>query len=66
MQRYHGDMRLSSSAYHAGQGNVDKWLQNPEYSPDGVTLAVIPYETTDTYVQRVLRYYEKYAELYAA
>ena len=66
MQRYHGDMRLSSSAYHAGQGNVDKWLKNPEYSPDGVTLAVIPYETTDTYVQRVLRYYEKYAELYAA
>ena len=66
MQRYHGDMRLSSSAYHAGQGNVDKWLQNPEYSPDGVTLAVIPYDTTDTYVQRVLRYYEKYAELYAA
>ena len=66
MQRYHGDMRLSSSAYHAGQGNVDKWLQNPEYSPDGVTLAVIPYDTTDTYVQRVLKYYEKYAELYAA
>ena len=66
MQRYHGDMRLSSSAYHAGQGNVDKWLQNPEYSPDGVTLAVIPFDTTNTYVQRVLKYYEKYAELYAA
>ena len=66
MQRYHGDMRLSSSAYHAGQGNVDKWLKNPEYSPDGVTLAVIPYDTTNTYVQRVLKYYEKYAELYAA
>lgn len=66
MQRYDGDMRLSSSAYHAGQGTVDKWLQNPEYSPDGVTLAVIPYDTTNTYVQRVLKYYEKYAELYAA
>lgn len=65
MQRYHGDMRLSSSAYHAGQGTVDKWLQNPEYAPDGVTLAVIPYDTTNTYVQRVLKYYEKYAELYA-
>lgn len=66
MQRYDGDMRLSSSAYHAGQGNVDKWLQNPEYSPDGRTLTVIPYDTTSTYVQRVLKYYEKYAELYAA
>ena len=66
MQRYHGDMRLSSSAYHAGQGTVDKWLENPEYSPDGASLAVIPYDTTNTYVQRVLKYYEKYAELYAA
>lgn len=66
MQRYGGDMRLASSAYHAGQGTVDKWLQNPEYAPDGVHLAVIPYDTTDTYVQRVLKYYEKYAELYAA
>lgn len=66
MKRYNGDMRLSSSAYHAGQGTVDKWLQTPEYSPDGVSLAVIPYDTTDTYVQRVLKYYEKYAELYAA
>lgn len=65
MQRYSGDMRLSSSAYHAGQGTVDKWLQNPEYSPDGASLAVIPYDTTNTYVQRVLKYYEKYAELYA-
>ena len=65
MRRYNGDMRCASSAYHAGQGNVDKWLQNPEYSPDGLTLAVIPYENTDTYVQRVLRYYEKYSELYA-
>lgn len=66
MARYNGDMRLSSSAYHAGQGTVDKWLENPEYSPDGVSLAVIPYDTTNTYVQRVLKYYEKYAELYAA
>ena len=66
MQRYGGDMRLASSAYHAGQGTVDKWLQNPEYAPDGAHLAVIPYDTTDTYVQRVLKYYEKYTELYAA
>ena len=66
MERYHGDMRLSSSAYHAGQGNVDKWLKNPEYSPDGVTLSVIPYQSTETYVQRVLSYYEKYSEIYAS
>ena len=64
-RRYGGDKRLASAAYHAGQGNVDKWLQNPEYSPDGASLSKIPYESTDTYVQRVLRFYEKYSELYA-
>ena len=38
----------------------------PEYSPDGATLARIPSDATDTYVKRVLKYYEKYVELYAA
>ena len=65
MRRYGDDMRCASSAYHAGQGTVDKWLQNPEYSRDGRTLDVIPYKSTNTYVQRVLKYYEKYSKLYA-
>ena len=64
MRRYDGDMRCASSAYHAGQGNVDKWLQNPEYSADGHTLDTIPYASTNTYVQRVLKYYEYYQPLY--
>lgn len=65
MRRYDGDMRLSSAAYHAGQGTVDKWLADPAYSSDGKTLEVIAYDTTSTYVDRVLKYYEKYEELYA-
>ena len=64
MDRYGNDKRLSSAAYHAGQGTVDKWLQDPAISPDGVTLQSIPYTTTDTSVQRVLRYYETYVKLY--
>ena len=65
MRRFGGDMRKATAAYHAGQGTVDKWLANPEYSEDGVTLTVIPSSATDTYVQRVLKYYEKYDEIYA-
>ena len=65
MDRYEGDMRASSAAYHAGQGTVDKWLADPAYSSDGRTLEVIGYDTTSTYVDRVLKYYEKYEELYA-
>lgn len=63
--RFDGDLTCAVAAYHAGQGTVDGWLANPEYSPDGATLAVIPSQATDTYVKRVLRYYEKYQELYA-
>ena len=64
-RRYDGDLRLSTAAYHAGQGTVDKWLDDPSYSPDGKTLEVIAYDSTSTYVDRVLKYYEKYQELYA-
>ena len=66
MQRYNGDMTCASSAYHQGQGTVDKWLQDPELSADGATLAKIPSQATDTYVKRILKYYERYVELYAA
>lgn len=64
MDRYGGDMSCASSAYHQGQGTVDKWLQNPEYSADGKTLSAIPSDATRTYVNRILKYYEKYKEIY--
>lgn len=66
MNRYDGDKRCSSAAYHSGQGTVDKWLKDPAYSTDGKTLNVIGGSNADTYVKRVLEYYEKYDELYAA
>lgn len=65
MERYDGDMKCSSSAYHSGQGTVDNWLKDPAYSADGRTLDVIPGSNADAYVNRVLEYYEKYEELYA-
>jgi len=64
IRRFDGNMTCAIAAYHAGQGTVDGWLANPEYSPNGVTLQTIPSGATDTYVKRVLKYYEKYKELY--
>lgn len=66
MRRFGGDATKAVAAYHAGQGRVDEWLANPEYSPDGIALETIPSDATRTYVERVLRYYEKYRELYAS
>lgn len=63
LDRYDGDKRCASAAYHAGQGTVDRWLADPTYSPDGRTLAVIAYDSTNNYVNKVLKYYEKYLAL---
>ena len=54
-RRFGGDPVKIICAYHAGQGNVDSWLSNPEYSADGVTLDVIPMDNTAAYANRVLR-----------
>lgn len=52
------------AAYHAGRGIVNEWLKDSRYSSDGKTLKNIPYEDTDEYVKKVIKYAEKYGELY--
>lgn len=63
-RRFDGDATKIVCAYHAGQGNVDSWLANPEYSSDGVTLDVIPTQDTATYASRVLRARDVYRKYY--
>ena len=63
-RRFDGDATKIICAYHAGQGNVDAWLKNPQYSKDGVTLDVIPYENTSTYCSRVLKARDVYRKYY--
>lgn len=52
--RFDGDVTKMICAYHAGQGNVAAWLQNPKYSRDGITLDTIAVESTRIYAERVL------------
>ncbi len=66
MDRYGGDMRCASAAYHQGQGTVDAWLKDPRLSADGKTLDRIDSDVTQRYVDRILKYYERYEEIYAA
>ncbi len=61
---HYGDLTVALSAYNAGMGNVDAWLQNEQYSKDGVTLDKIPFPETEKYVARVLTNYEMYKKLY--
>ena len=64
LRRYDGDKTCSTEAYHSGQGTVDGWLKDPQYSTDGRTLNIIGGPRANTYVGRVLEYYEKYKQLY--
>ena len=64
LDRYDGDMYTASTAYHQGQGRVDQWLEDPEYSEDGRTLTAISSAVTDTYVNRIMENYAHYQELY--
>lgn len=63
LERYESDSS-AIAAYNAGFGAVDGWLDDSNYSSDGVHLDAIPYEETSHYVDKVETAREKYKELY--
>lgn len=62
--RYDGQWQEALTAYIAGQGQVDKWLKDPELSADGRHLDVIPGQDVKEYAAKVMRYHESYKEAY--
>lgn len=66
LDEFGGDFTCAVAAYHAGQGAVRKWLQNPAYSPDGLTLSSFPTDAPRTghYVSKVRKAYDYYHEKY--
>ena len=66
LDMYEGDEKSAVTAYNAGHGRVDGWLSDLRYSPDGKTLAEIPFPETERYVRKVELYkaiYQKRLEL---
>ena len=59
----HGeDLDVIIAAYNGGHNKVTLWLDNIEYSKDGKKLDSIPYEETQSYVEKVNKYYDIYKE----
>lgn len=56
----YGVIDTALAAYNAGMGNVDKWLDDPSYSKDGVNLSHIPFPETRHYVKKINGYWEDY------
>lgn len=55
---------IALTAYNAGSGNVDKWIENGTIQKDGSDAENIPYRETNHYVRKILRDYEIYKKLY--
>lgn len=64
LEKYDGNIELTLASYNAGMGNVNKWLNNKEYSSDGKSLDYIPFGETKKYVDKVQTYYNIYKYLY--
>lgn len=60
----YGDVETALAAYYMGRGTVNRWLENEEYSSDGVKLDTIPSASAQHYVNKVMTAYSGYTNLY--
>lgn len=51
-------------AYNAGSGNLNKWLEDEEYSKDGKNIINIPFKETEKYLIKVKHNYKIYSTIY--
>lgn len=60
----YGDWELVFAAYNGGVGNVDEWLEDPEYADGEGGLKKIPFRETRQYVKKVTDAWDMYERLY--
>lgn len=51
-------------AYNAGESKVSEWLNNSEYSTDGIRVQNIPYKETREYLNKVKKSLAVYKKMY--
>lgn len=63
MEKYQ-NIEIALTAYNAGIGTVDTWIEKGILQEDGSNIEKIPYKETNQYVRKILRDYQIYQELY--
>ena len=65
-ERFRGDPVLVAASFHAGQGEVQNWLNDSRYSQDGLTIRLDDMidGPTKQYAARVLDDYAAYKRIY--
>ena len=56
---------IALTAYNAGIGTVDNWIEKGVIKKDGEDIQNIPYKETNNYVRKILRDYKIYQKLYS-
>lgn len=59
----YNNIEVAVTAYNAGIGTVDTWIEKGIIKSDGSDLENIPYKETNNYVRKILRNYKVYLEL---
>ncbi len=62
IQKY-GNIAIAITAYNAGIGTVDNWIEKGIINSDGSNVENIPYKETNNYVRKILRDYKIYTNL---
>ena len=62
IQKY-GNIEIAITAYNAGIGTVDTWIEKGIINADGSNVENIPYKETNNYVRKILRDYKIYTNL---
>ena len=64
LKMYDGNMLLALTAYNAGIGNVNDWLEKGIIKKDGSDIENIPYKETNMYVRKIINNYRMYQNIY--
>ena len=57
------NIEIAITAYNAGSGTVDNWIEKNIIKSDGSDIEKIPYKETNNYVRKILRDYKIYSKL---
>lgn len=64
LKYYNGNNILALTAYNAGIGNVNEWIEYEIIKSDGSDVENIPFKETNNYVRKILKNYQMYIKLY--
>jgi soluble lytic murein transglycosylase len=63
LEKYN-NIAIALTAYNAGIGTVDNWIEKGIIQNDGEDIQNIPYKETNNYVRKILRDYKIYQKIY--